>query len=203
MLKLHTFSLYAHVLRFIESPIPSLLTYMLVSHYSWSDLQAWSYPRAAFLRSVFSTRTSLCAHALCLFNIGTALRKAMTIGHCKCVSLVWEVCFSWCRFGCRCLEMPHYLLVECHRFAEMRNKLSQTVFDLTSVFLWRDEYNYSNNGGLSALRMALFRRWCFSLAQARILMLPLNCTCNQPARTDVTCISDEDEAYCGYLPGRV
>ncbi|KAG1892251.1 hypothetical protein F4604DRAFT_1698523 [Suillus subluteus] len=105
----------------------------------------------------------------------------------------------WCRFGCRCLEMSHHLFVECRRFAETRNKSSQEVFDSTSVLLREAKTMgvYLRSARRLFVDYALF--WPIHTSRHYLGTVP---AINGSARTNLTCIGDENVAYSEYSFGR-
>ncbi|KAG1771069.1 hypothetical protein EV702DRAFT_1248640, partial [Suillus placidus] len=114
---LDTFSLYSSTAKFVESPIPSLLTYLL-SHSAAAD--PTFHPHSTLALHLYDShappehpyvRTPYAYSAL--VQLYARSRQLDTA----------SVCFtrlgntsSWCRFGCECLETPHHLFVECHQF---------------------------------------------------------------------------------------
>ncbi|KAG1717450.1 hypothetical protein EDB19DRAFT_1653514, partial [Suillus lakei] len=133
---LDTFSLYSSTTKFVESPISSLLTYLL-SHSAAAQLTFKPYstltlhlydlhapPEHPYVRTPYAYSV--------LVQLYTRSRQLDTT----------SVCFGhlqntspWCCFGCGSLETPHHLFFECLCFAETRNRSSQDVFDATSVLL--------------------------------------------------------------------
>ncbi|KAG0702846.1 hypothetical protein DFH29DRAFT_999068 [Suillus ampliporus] len=122
---LDTFSLYSSRLKFVESPVLSVLTYIL--------------SRSAAANPTFTPRNTLAlplydSHAppehpyvrtpyafLALVQL-YARSQQLDTGSVRFTRL--GNASPWCRFGCKCLETLHHLFVKCHRFAEMHNRLS-------------------------------------------------------------------------------
>ncbi|KAG2335459.1 hypothetical protein BDR05DRAFT_1063855 [Suillus weaverae] len=133
---LDTFSIYSSTSKFVESSISSLLTHIL-SHSAAAD--PTFKPRSTLALPLYDShappehpyvRTPYAFSAL--VQLYARSRQLDTA----------SVCFTrlrnaspWCRFGCECVETSHHLFVECRRFAETRNRLSQEVCDATSVLL--------------------------------------------------------------------
>ncbi|KAG2118985.1 uncharacterized protein F5147DRAFT_767731 [Suillus discolor] len=135
--ELDSFVLYSPSLKFIESPLPSLLTHILCNHTAADptfvpgrtlalplyDLHA--PPDHPYVRTpyAYSALVQLYARSRQLDSASVRFARMGDIS-------------PWCQFGCECLETPHHLFVKCRRFAESRNKSSQEVVDTTSMLLF-------------------------------------------------------------------
>ncbi|KAG1802676.1 uncharacterized protein HD556DRAFT_1189020, partial [Suillus plorans] len=134
--ELDSFVLYSPSLKFIECPLPLLLTHILSSHTAADptfvpgrtltlplyDLHA--PPDHPYVRTpyAYSALVQLYARSRQLDSASVRFARMGNVS-------------PWCQFGCECLETPHHLFAKCRRFAETRIKSSQEVVDTTSMLL--------------------------------------------------------------------